>query len=281
MAEGRLLAATVRALREKAGSYLLVVAATTAAFIGFSFTQHNVYRAVTILAPSVATQGMGQLDSVLGQFGGLAALAGLPTGKDSLTHEAVAILESRAFSERFLESTGAMKTIVDERFGSRNPGKHRVVRHFETKVRFISHNRRSGLYSLSIEWTDPHLAAEWANSIVRILNQEMRSRAIADAGRNLEFLRNEAAATEQVVVRDAISRLIEGQVKQRMIASVTEGYAFRVVDPAVAPDRKDQIFPRRGQFALGGVAAGLFLVLALALRRAHRSAARPSPSGAT
>jgi len=46
----------------------------------------------------------------------------------------------------------------------------------------------SGLITLSIEWTDPVLAAEWANDLVWRLNERLRSDAITEADETIKFL---------------------------------------------------------------------------------------------
>ena len=58
---------------------------------------------------------------------------------------------------------------------------------------------------------------------------------------------------------EAINRLIEGQIRQRMIASVTQEYAFRVVDRALTPDLSDKVRPKRALMLLGGLIIGGFI----------------------
>ena len=39
---------------------------------------------------------------------------------------------------------------------------------------------KSGLITLSISWNDPYVAAQWANDLVKQLNEQLREQAIAD-----------------------------------------------------------------------------------------------------
>ena len=66
--------------------------------------------------------------------------------------------------------------------------------------------------------------------------------------------------------RSAINRLIETQINRRMMANVTEQFAFRVVDRAVPADLSDRVRPRRTVMvlvggSLGGLIAGVLVLL--------------------
>ena len=55
--------------------------------------------------------------------------------------------------------------------------------------------------------------------------------------------------------RCRIYRLIEAETKKKMVASTREEYAFKPIDPAVAPERRFR--PRRAVFVLTGFLLGL------------------------
>lgn len=262
----------VRELRRNAHWYSLMAFVIVASILVYGLMVERTYRATTIIAPASSGGGVGQFESLLAQFGGIASLGGLSATRDSLTYESIAVLRSRAFTEHFLEVSGAAVEIIKSRYGGDDPGRHRLVTLFDRKIRSISQDRRSGLYSISVQWTNPEQAAVWANALVALLNEEMRTRAIAEASLNLEFLQREAASLDQVEVRQAIGRLIEAQVRQRMLASVTSDYAFRVVDAAIAPDTDDFVFPRFLLLGVTGLALGLLAVVTLAFLRARNVA---------
>jgi uncharacterized protein involved in exopolysaccharide biosynthesis len=75
-------------------------------------------------------------------------------------------------------------------------------------------------------------------------------------------------------VRTTIYKLMETEIKKQMTALGNTDYAFRVVDPAVIPQRKSA--PKRSIFAVfGAVLSGMawFLVVAVKSRiKAARSA---------
>ena len=135
----------------------------------------------------------------------------------------------------------------------------------QPRVRFWYEEKKTGLVNVQIDWTDPQEAADWANELVRRLNAEMRSRAIAKSNASLGYLEDELKTTLEVATREAINRLIEAQIKQRMVANVTTEYAFRIVDRAMASDPDDPEKPKKIiLIALGpiaGLAIGVVAVL--------------------
>jgi uncharacterized protein involved in exopolysaccharide biosynthesis len=114
---------------------------------------------------------------------------------------------------------------------------------------------------VQIDWRDPVEAARWANELVSRVNAEMRDRAIKKSEASLAFLERELQSTTLVETRQAINRLIEAQIKQRMLANVSHEYAFRVVDPAIAPDRDDVAKPKKLLALAAGPIAGLLFAI--------------------
>ncbi len=266
---GVTLSGVFNAIRARKTRSIAIILAIPAALSTYAVIAPNVYQAVVTVAPATSNKSLGGLSSAIGQLDSLAVLTGLSVGKDAATEEAVAVLKSRAFTERFLSSSGAMSEILAARFGGRADKQYKVYRYFDSNIRSVIQNRRTGLYTVAIEWTDREKAAIWANGLVQQLNSEMRARAIREAQQNLKFLREEIAGTDQIPVRDAINRLIEAQIKQRMLASVTQEYVFRVVDPAATPAPREQIYPNRSLFAVGGIFLALCVLVSIAYVELH------------
>jgi LPS O-antigen subunit length determinant protein (WzzB/FepE family) len=143
----------------------------------------------------------------------------------------------------------------------------KAYKKFDEQVRSITEDKKTGLVLLQVDWRDPAMAALWANTLVDRLNREMRARSLAQATKSLSFLNGELEKTTDTDTRMAINRLVEMQIRQRMLADVTEEYAFRIVDRATAPDKWDRIRPKRVLLAISGLIAGLvFGVLSVAIR---------------
>lgn len=239
----------------------------TAGFAAAAFLMTPVYLATTILAPATTSRAADSA-GIAGQLGGLAAAAGLGLGPhDEGTEEALAVLRSREFTEAFITAyhllpklfaskwdTVAGKWKVDERH---QPTPAKAYKLFDKKIRTVAPDKKTGLVTLQIAWTDRVEAAVWANELVRRLNEEMRERAITNADASMSFLEKELQATASVEARAAIGRLMESQMKQRMIAHVTQDYAFRVVDRALPADADDPEWPKKLVLLATGPLLGL------------------------
>lgn len=252
-----------------------------------------VFRAETLLAPASddsSPLGGGELGRFASQFGGLASIMGIGGGGGTSKEIAIATLNSRQLLEPFVREQNLKGILFAHRYDpatksyrgglfSGPPGIDDVLLVFRRDVFEVSEDRRTGLIRVRVDWGDPKQAADWVNDLVARANAETRAEAISDAKRSLEFLQRELAGTNTLSVRDSISRLTETQLNRIMVANVREQYAFRVIDPAVAPGPSSQIRPRRGPafiagFAAGCLVAGFVLLALLALELSRRSDGR-------
>jgi uncharacterized protein involved in exopolysaccharide biosynthesis len=271
---------------------LAAVVVSTLVFTGLAHWMTPVYRATVVMIPvsSERSNLAGSVGQSLGQLGGgLASLTGLNVGSsDPETEEALGVLRSRQFGEQFIKDENLLPllyaAIWDPATQAWKPGKHvptlnRAFNYFNKKIRTVSADQKSGLTTLQIDWRDRTAAAAWANELLRRLNAVMRTRAITNADASIAFLEKELQTTSVVEMREAINRLIETQEKQRMLANVTEQYAFRVVDPAIAPDADDPTRPPKLLMELAGPIVGLLLSVAAVLMLSPAGSGSGTASG--
>jgi len=271
--------------------FALVVVLALLFGVGLTVLSYHVtpiYRATIVLAPAdTEKNGMGSsgLGSALGSIGGFAALAGLGLGgNDYATEEAVAVLKSRRLTEEFIQKNDLLPEFFpklwDAQAGHWKQGIKKVPtlqKGFKVfdRIRKIERDAKSGLISIRIDWKDPNKAADWVNQLTALLNSEMSGRALAQAAASLVYLQKEYADTVDVTTRDAISRLIENQVKQQMLAHVTREYALKVVDAAMPADPDDPVRPVKILYlAFGlffGTMVGIFVALRLDKRERNRA----------
>ncbi len=231
------------------------------------------YRAEALLKPAQSDSNL--TSQLLPQ--GLASLAGIKLNVDDRSAEAKAFLESKAFTMDFVHSNQLLPVLFPKKWDAakgawrsddpkRIPTDLDAYKLFRDDLRTVTQDGQTGLVMLSIEWTDPELAAHWVNDMVKLLNEKMRSDAVDRSRRNLEFLRKEYEDTTVAPLREAIARLMESELQTSMLASVQQDYAFRVIDPAVVPNRR--ISPNRPLIAAAGLAVGLALGFLVAIGRA-------------
>jgi uncharacterized protein involved in exopolysaccharide biosynthesis len=244
--------------------------------IAVAFVLRPVYQGKVMIVAVKDDAVSGGLSNIVGQLGGLASLAGLGVGGDSKRNENVAVLMSRGFTERFIREENLLPVLFASRWdaarGAWKPHWYKpdptiadAVRKFDRKIRFLSEERRTGVMTLLVEWRDREQAAMWANKLVARANAELRQKAIVESKRNIEYLEREANATSVAAIKASIYRVVETEVRRGMLANVRPDYAFRVLDPAVVPDERDFVRPRRALLAAAGLVAGFLAALALAI----------------
>jgi uncharacterized protein involved in exopolysaccharide biosynthesis len=260
------------------GRWRIIVAGAGGAILALiaTFLITPEYRAETVLAPVSAARSSSGLASIAGQLGGLAALAGINLGAQDNTAEAVAILQSRALTERFIQKNNLLPVLFPDEWDAAKarwavddpddvPRLWQGFERFDKSIRTVNQEPETGLVRLTIDWTNPAQASEWANGLVDEVNADMRGRAIAQSRKNIEFLRGQLQSTNELELRTAVFGLVEAEMKNAMLAAVRTEFAFEVIDPAVVPEKV--YWPNRILLAAVGLFAGLLIgVIAVFIR---------------
>lgn len=239
------------------------------------------YTASVLLSPvsnrASSSELGGGLASAASELSGIASLAGISLSTaDSAKAVAVATLQSEALTERYIHDnnllpvlfSGQWNHVLGEWKGSdqtRFPTPWMGNAYFKKHVRKVTEDAKTGLVTLSVTWTDPKLAAQWANGLVRLTNDYMRDNAIGESERDIAYLSGEAAKTSVVELRNAIYQLMETEIRQDMLAKGSEEYALKVIDPAAVPESPS--FPQTILWILGGTAMGVVLGAIIAVIR--------------
>ena len=216
-----------------------------------ALTATSIYRADVVVAKA-SDSGMTGAASIAGQLGGLVGMNFKQGGPGT---EAQAILESRYLAEEFIKRSDFLKELSPD--GVDPPTLWHAVKQFREKVLAIREDTTTGITTVSINWTDPAIAARWANEFVSLANNFIRTRALDESEGNIRYLNQQIEQTNVVALQNVMYRLIETETKTLMLANARAEYAFTVVDPAVAPEVRAR--PKRKLIVLSGVAVGLFL----------------------
>lgn len=230
------------------------------------------YTATILLSPVTqqSSGALGAIGATLSQLsGGVASLAGLSLGQEGgAKAEAIATLQSEALTTRYIRDNNLLPLLFSDRWdaahntwedqGSRKPPSlWQGNAFFADRVRKVTESAKTGLVTMTITWSDPEMAARWANGVVGLANEYLRDRAIEESRRNITYLEQQAAKTNVVELRNAIYALMEAEIKKEMLARGSGEYALKVIDPAVAPELPS--FPRLILLVAAGIAGGLFL----------------------
>jgi len=226
---------------------LSVILVCTLASTLFALLMTPVYRAEIQIAPVSEKDSNNRFAAQLGEFGGLAALTGINMEQGSKKNESIATLRSRKFTEQFIKDEKLLPVLFHNQWDAENqrwdeidpedvPTLEDAWKLFNKRVRRISEDRTTGLVVLSVEWEDPQEAARWANELVLRVNAMLREKAARESEKAIGYLREQLGKTSVVELREVVNRLIESEMKEIILANITEEYAFRVIDPAVVPE---------------------------------------------
>jgi uncharacterized protein involved in exopolysaccharide biosynthesis len=260
-----------------------ITAAVTIAVTAMSYLMPKEYQTTALVAAVTAnsSSGGGRLGSLSSELsdevGGIASLVGLTSESDMEQAQDVATLKSDLVTRNFIQQNNLLPILYAKRWdaGTKRwrdsdprhiPTLWKANRFFQNTVRTVTEDNKSGLIRVTVTWTDPYLAAQWANGLVDMTNAYLRSKAIVEANRNIAYLQQRAATTSVVEVKQGIYLLMQEEIGDAMIAQGKSEYALQVIDPAFPPETPYS--PQKLLWALGGFITGLLLSLGFVVFRA-------------
>jgi uncharacterized protein involved in exopolysaccharide biosynthesis len=253
--------------------YLVVATGIGCAVIAaiIAFLTVPVFRAemaITEATHDELTGGAGQLGS---QLGGIASLVGMNLGPQGVkSREYQGVLRSRDVVEEFVKRYDLLPKLYPP------PAIPRSlwfgVKKFQGSVLSIRDDKRSGLTIVDINWTDPVIAARWANDFVALANEVLSMRAVNEAKASIDYLNDQIAHTSDLEMHRVMYNLIENETKTLTLAHAAPEYAFTVVDRATPPEQRSS--PHRTLMTGFGFLLGLLLGALMALWRNSKVTAR-------
>ncbi|XOV80074.1 MAG: hypothetical protein ACFHVJ_03745 [Aestuariibacter sp.] len=244
---------------------LVVILATIIWLLGLP----DIYRSEVTIAPTEHAQGGG---FSAGGLGGIASLAGLSLGEESVSQVTIAtsVIQSRIFANSFIVKhemavplvaavewdTEMEKLIIDpakyDIEGSKwtrsvspprkqIPSDLELYEYYQNAIEIES--KDNGLITISFEHISPILSAKWAGDIVDEINKVMREREVEKVSKNIQYLEEQAQKAQNVEIRASMYALIQDQYEKLMLAEANKEYIFYVIDPAIVPEMKDS--PKR------------------------------------
>jgi len=272
------LLAISRMVVERKALFLAVYLIIVGASIAYAFLATPLYRSEVITTPvSGGSSGAGGLQRMLTGFGGAGMLLG-GFGNSSTRNARAAgmsALTSPYFTRAFIEENNMLPQLFADKWDAETgewavdspediPTLSEGYEYFVENVLEVLEDERTGLVTVAIEWVDPAVSAQWANSLVAAVNERLRSRAIQDADQTISYLNDEVAATNAVELQQALYFLIESEIQTRTVAKVQQEYTFRVLSPALEADDDKFVHPNRlfiiSLSLLVGLLAAFFVV---------------------
>jgi uncharacterized protein involved in exopolysaccharide biosynthesis len=225
---------------------ILVTSLFTGGGIAYALLATEWFQADVVLLQQADNRS---LSSGISQLGGLASLAGINISGGGQQQAPVAVLKSRDFARDFIRDKDLLTVLLADQWDSKksqwkesNPKKQPdirdAVKFFDKSVRAVSEDRKSGLVTLSITWTDPIVTAAWANNLVERVNTRLREQAMSEAEHNITYLRGEMAQTNIPSLQVSIGKVLESEMQKLLLARGRDEFAFRIIDHATPPRKR-------------------------------------------
>jgi len=274
-----------------------LVVAITSVFavcsIIYSLTLSNEYRAIAVLVPTEKSSNL--LSKVSSGLGGMSLpVAGLNLDSSNTDSKvALEIMSSWKFIETFIKDnnlqvylsaaegwdSNSNKVLINERIYdldtkkwiprlfSKNkesePSSWDLFEEFSKKLA-ISEDRFTKHVTVHIDFYSPIVAKEWVDKFVEAINEKMRLRNLEELNRNINRLKEQIQTTEIKEMKSALSRIMEDQLRSKLIAEMSSEYTYTTVNPAMVAEEK--VRPVRSLIViistlLGGILAVLFVII--------------------
>jgi uncharacterized protein involved in exopolysaccharide biosynthesis len=210
--------------------------------VAYAFFSPVVYKAKTLLAP--AQEDETAASSLLNQFGGLVAIAGVKDKSSSFMSRVLGTLNSRQFLESFIREHNLLEQIFFDQWNTELkewiPRKDGTIVKMSDGINLLLgaiscvEDKSTSLYTVSVTLNDPNLASLICNEIVISLNAKFRERAIKRALLKEEYLKEELSKTNLSDVKNVLYTMLQAEKQKAMLAKITKNTAFEVIDPAVS-----------------------------------------------
>ena len=145
--------------------------------VAYALYSPEIFKAEILLVP--AQEEKSRVSSSLGSFGGLAAMAGISIPSNSNVARVLATMQSREFLSKYIEKSNLLPLLFENLWDeekktwilepnqdepSHNDGYIALL-----DAITIDEDKKTGLITLFISWSDPEVAAQWANDLVKQL----------------------------------------------------------------------------------------------------------------
>lgn len=256
----------------------------------YALSLPNMYTSEGVYAPAKNQSG----SSLGGQFGGLAAIAGinLGGGESSDVDQAMALVISWPFLEDIVNNNNlapyvlAVKEwnkksgelvwdleiydVADKKWlaiDSDEPAEPTSYDVFDAlnKMIKVSNDTKTGMVTLSVTHYSPEIAERWVRLLISSLNSHFQNRDVVESKRNVGYLESKIAETSITEMQSVFYDMIESQIQTLMLAEVSEEYLLKEIIPPKIAERKSK--PAKALICILFVFLGGFFSCGLVLIR--------------
>lgn len=250
----------------------------------------DIYRSEVLLAP--VENATNRMPNSLGAVSTFANLSGinLPSSASSKSLEGIEILKSYNFFQKLMANkemliplfavedwhSSSNTLIIDSsiydtskkkwkgKYTNLPPSSLMAYMEFK-KIYSVTQDKDNGFITLAVEHYSPYIAKEWLDEMVLLINNSIREKDLKKSNNSIIYLNEQMENTNLSNVKETLSLLIADQIKTSMLASSSDEYIFKIIDPPVVSELK--IKPNRLLIILMGILAGFFFSISIILTR--------------
>ena len=279
-----------------------IVAATVVLTSALSLFMTNIYQAKAVIIPVTVREsgsmGNASLAALASQIGGL---PGISSPSAATSSEIVGLLNSNVLREKMIKQYNLMPVMFYKKWDVRQndwkkgsafskwnplvylpsltktnsgalsknarkknpdaPDTWDALRMLDDMVK-VNRNLKDNTITIFVDFYDPEMAARIAEYYLLTLTDYMSSEAKRVAATNRKYLEEQLGNTTDPIIKQKTYNMIAEQIETGMMAEVKENFAFKVIDPPLAPDRK--IKPIRSKMVLLSLFISLILSICVA-----------------
>jgi uncharacterized protein involved in exopolysaccharide biosynthesis len=290
-------------------SGIMVVAVFAAIIISLFMT--NIYQAKAVIMPVMARDngaGAAGMAALAQQFG---ALPGIAMSGSTSASEILSLLKSNILREKIIRQYNLLPILFYKQWDhqqrtwkrdqvkldplhylsllSKNfvptPAQGRQKKDPDipdtwdalrllTEIVNISQDVKQNTITISVDFPDPDVAARIVEYFLVTLTNYMSSEAKRVAATNRKYLEEQLGNTTDPFIKQKTYNMIAQQIETGMMAEVKENFAFKVIDPPLAPDKT--IKPKRIQMVILALFTALFVGIFAAYFREYLQKTRAS-----
>tara|TARA_B100000575_G_scaffold291984_1_gene299207 strand:+ start:7042 stop:7917 length:876 start_codon:yes stop_codon:yes gene_type:complete len=221
--------------------------------VTYSLVVEESYRASVLINHAESNQN--GLSTFSSQLGGLSSLAGFNISpEESKKNVNIATIKSRVFLEDFINSSEITGELLSGSSYTATSAPDWFLYKTLRNTLNIQEDLKTGLVTLSVDWKNPEIAADWANKLVSHINNKSRLQDIEEAKLNISFLEKEIQKTKLTEVQNLMYDIMQKQTEKMMLANVKKEYAFKIINPAYPPELR--FYPKRTLMVIVGTILG-------------------------
>lgn len=230
-----------------------------------SFLLNDKYSSSALIKLSTQNDS-SSISGISSQYGGLASLVGisLPSSSQNQEEFVIEFIKSKEFLKHLLEFEKVKENLFATKYFDNSSNKIvydskmydsvsdkwvRNVKYFQSeepsyveihpiylKNLNIVKDRQSNFISLDFRSESPYFANQFLELIVNELNSILRKKDLSESSMAVKYLTQEQLKSKTLVENEAISNLMEEQLKTQMLSNLKEDYKVEYIDPPFIPE---------------------------------------------